>query len=132
MSAKAEQLVGRARDELDAGRLAAANRSAWEAVQAAMLTQDEGPVRDVAQIARAIVADADGSTREDAEKLASYCAALLDGVGGGVAAPSLLDRVFGGVRGRTDERRRRCPECAEDIAVDAKVCRYCGARFDAA
>ena len=49
---RAQQLVTRARAELDAGHYPADNRSAWEAVQAAMLTQDEGPVRDVELIAR--------------------------------------------------------------------------------
>jgi hypothetical protein len=123
---KAQQLVERARQELAAGRYAAANRSGWEAVQAAMIGQDEEPVRQVLVIARGVADAAEGGTREEAEKLATYCAALLEGVGGGVRAPSLIDRLFSR---RSTSDRRRCPECAEDIAADAKVCRYCGHRL---
>ncbi|WP_442930081.1 zinc ribbon domain-containing protein [Mycolicibacterium sp. BiH015] len=30
------------------------------------------------------------------------------------------------------ERRRKCPECAELILVDAKVCKHCGYRLSSA
>ena len=123
MSTKAQQLAQRAREELVAGRYAAANRSAWESVQAAMIAQDEGPVREVQVIARDVADLAEGATREDAEKLATYCAALLEGVGGGVRAPSLVDRLFGR---RSTSQRRPCPRCGEDIAAAATVCRFCG------
>lgn len=123
---KAQQLVDQARAELVAGRYAAANRSAWEAVQAAMLAQDEDTVREAQVIARDVADLAEGGTRDEAEKLATYCAALLEGVGGGVRAPSLIDRLFSR---RSTSDRRRCPECAEDIAAAAKVCRYCGHRL---
>ena len=43
---KGQQLVVQARAELVAGRYGAANRSAWEAVQAAMIAQDETTVRE--------------------------------------------------------------------------------------
>ncbi len=123
---RAQQLVERARAELAAGKPSAANRSAGEAVQSAMLSQDEGPVREAQEVAIAVARVSDGSTRDEAEKLATYCAALLDGVGGGVRAPSLLDRLFSR---RSTSDRRRCPECAEDIAAAAKVCRFCGHRL---
>ncbi len=123
---RAQQLVESAQQELDAGKYGAANRTAWEAVQSAMLAQDEGPVREVLGIAREIAARTEGGTRDEAEKLASYCAALLEGVGGGVKAPSLLDRLFSR---RSGSDRRSCPECGESIAVAAKVCRFCGHRL---
>lgn len=129
----AETLVARAREEHAAGRQSAALRSAWEAVQSAMVRKDEAPVREVEVIARDIAAASEGGTRTEAQRLAAYCGALLDGVGGGVQAPGLLDRLFGGLRKRDAvpvDPRRPCPECAEDIKVDAKVCRYCGHRLD--
>ncbi len=129
---KAQQLVARAQQELAAGKQSAALRSSWEAVQSAMLAQDEAPVRDVQVIVTAIEEQSDGSVHAEAEKLAAYCVALLDGVGGGVRAPSLIERMFGGGRRAERQSRRRCPECAEDIAADAKVCRYCHVRLDGA
>ncbi len=125
----AAPLVAQARAEQAAGRPKAALRIAWDAVQAAMLAQDAGPVRDIELLARDIVDSSDGSVRSDAQKLAGYCSALLDGVGGGVRAPSVLDRMFSAGRGKQADDRRPCPECAESIKVDAKVCRFCGHRL---
>jgi uncharacterized protein UPF0547 len=33
-------------------------------------------------------------------------------------------------RAATFSLRKRCPDCAERIKVDARVCRHCGYRFD--
>lgn len=131
---QADALVARAQGELDAGRPGPALRTAWQAVNQAMLQADDRPVRAALPLAEALVAATSGRDREDAETLVRYCRAVLDGVGGGVSSPGIFDRLFGR-RGR-DERdeaprsdRRRCPECAEDIHVEAKVCRYCGHRL---
>jgi hypothetical protein len=130
---QADALVAKARSELDAGRSGTALRTAWQAVNQAMLQADERPVRDVLPLAEAIAAATSGRERGDAETLVRYCRAVLDGVGGGVAAPGLIDRMLG--RGSRREQaapppdRRRCPECAEDIHVDARVCRFCGVRL---
>jgi hypothetical protein len=127
---KAQQLVDRARAEQVAGRPKAALGPAWDAVQAAMRAQDEGPVRDVQLLARDIAASSEGGVRADAEKLAAYCAALLEGVGGGVRMPGLLERMLLAGRSRPGDDRRPCPECAESIKREAKVCRFCGHPMD--
>lgn len=33
---------------------------------------------------------------------------------------------------RQERREKTCPDCAEKVLVDAKVCRHCGYRFDGA
>lgn len=78
-------------------------------------------------VAEALVAATDGKVHVEAERLARYCGAVLDGVGGGVRSPSIIDRLFGRSSDRSEAApRMRCPRCTEDIAVDARVCRYCG------
>lgn len=130
---RADEWAERAREELAAGKSSAALRSAWNGANQAMVQADERPMRELLVVAEALVGATTGKDHEDAERLALYCRAVLDGVGGGVRAPGLIERMFG--RARTDPeppRRMRCPECAEDIAVGAKVCRYCGHRLEPA
>lgn len=126
---RAEQWAGRAREELAAGRTSAAVRSAWNGANQAMLTPDERSMRELHGVAQSLVQATSGKDREEAERLARYCAAVLDGVGGGVQSPGILDRLFNRTAKEQPAPRMRCPECAEDIAVGAKVCRYCGHRL---
>jgi len=128
---RAEEWAERAREELAAGRTSAALRSAWNGANQAMLQADERPMRELQTVAEALVAATEGKDREEAERLARYCGAVLDGVGGGVRSPSIIDRLFSRSSSQpAPAARMRCPECAEDIAVGAKVCRYCGYRLD--
>jgi len=126
---KAGLLLDRAREELDHGKLAAALRSAWKAVNQAILQGDEGVVNDALDVGLALRAASEGSVRDDADTLVNYCRAILDGVGGGVAAPNVLERLFGRTGRDSGQKRMRCPECAEDVHIEAKVCRHCGYRI---
>jgi hypothetical protein len=59
----------------------------------------------------------------------------VSGVSAGMAAVGglLLAGIgVGAARGIPDRRTKKCPDCAETILADARVCRHCGYRFDAA
>lgn len=126
---KAALQLDRARDEFAHGKLATSLRTAWGAVNQAMLDGDEGVVKSAGELALVLRDTSEGNVRDNADTLARCCRAVLDGVGGGVAAPGVLDRLFGRVGRDGREKRMRCPECAEDVHVDAKVCRHCGYRI---
>ena len=42
----------------------------------------------------------------------------------------LLFLVSGVTRGEPAKIQKRCRECAEMVQAEAKLCRYCGSRFD--
>lgn len=123
-------IVEKARRELAAGEYSTARRTAWDAVNRAMLESDDRAVRELQEVSAALVAVSKGRDREDAEILDRYCRAVIEGVGGGVESPGVLDRIFSFGRKPRQGDRTRCPDCAEDIHVEAKVCRHCGYRLD--
>lgn len=121
--------VTRARQELAAGKHAAALRTAWSTANSGVRTQHYDTVSDVLEIAKSLAMVTDGKHQKDAELLGRYCEAILDGAGER-PAPTFLDRLLGRApREPAREERRRCPDCAEDIHVEAKVCRHCGYRL---
>ena len=114
---------------LERGRLKRALRLAWEAALRSTSTNDREGLAEVIDLAEAIRDRSQGRTREDASSLAAYCACARDN--------PQPPRLFGLLRGRFDDRTRRgapeagkvCPDCAETVRREARICRFCGHRF---
>ena len=115
--------LARAHSQWAEGNAKGAIGSSWDAANDALIRGDRGTVEAVAALAADIATATGGKVSEDAAQLSSYCRLSLDGVGSGVQATSVLGRMFG----RT--KRRKCPDCAEKISVEAKVCPHCRYRF---
>lgn len=113
-----------ARDHLAHGHARRALSEAWRAADAALREGAAEALREVIAIAEELQRSTDDRVSRDAQRLTSYCQHTLDGAGGGVESHSLLSRLS-----RLRQSRRACPDCAEQIPVQARVCRFCGFRF---
>ena len=78
-------------------------------------------------VAEAVALEPAGRAGRRAEQLATYCRLSLDGANDVVESHSILARIS-----RMRRPRRTCPDCAEQIAAEARVCRFCGFRLDGA
>lgn len=110
---------------LASGRPAIAVDLAWKAVRPAVLAQDTVLLARCVHLAEEIALASDGDVRLEAEQLAAYCSACLAEPREAIPSSWSMKGMF---RRRTPDRRK-CPECAEDIAVAARVCRFCGYRI---
>lgn len=115
--------LARAHAQWSEGNARGAIGSGWDAANDAMVAGDRTTVEAVAALAGDIATATGGKVSEDAAQLSSYCRLSLEGVGTGVQASSVIGRMFG----RT--KRRKCPDCAERISAEAKVCPHCRYRF---
>lgn len=112
-----------ARAEWSRGRAARAISLAWNAVNRAMDRGDDEILREAAALARVIESEEGGTTGHQARQLADYCDACLAGAGNGTRSEGVLGLISGW------RRRRKCPDCAEPIAREARVCPHCGYRL---
>jgi hypothetical protein len=78
LEVNASTSVEHARRDLAAGKHRAAARAAWKAVSLALSSRTTR----------------DDRLRKDAEHLAAYCHALLDGAGGGIRARTVVETIF--------------------------------------
>lgn len=115
-----------ARAALDADRPDVALRLAWQATMPAVLHQDDEALGRAVDFAEEVAARSTGSAREKALQNAAYWAACIAEPRDRQGSVWSVKRWFSRTPG---EHRVPCPDCAEMIMVNAKVCRFCGHRL---
>jgi hypothetical protein len=120
--------LAKAREALGAGRLKRAIRHAWRAGVAAARRADAEALEEVIDLASAVRDAAEGRLRKDADEVATFCTASLANARAGIRPQSPLAALFSRP---LPAATKTCPDCAERVKDAAKVCRFCGYRFDA-
>ena len=126
--ATAADSFARARASLAAGKPKRAIGPGWDAAREGFRTGDVTVLEETAALATELAAALEGRARAQAELLAGYCERCAADARVGLRTLTPLERLMGiGGLGRS---KKPCPECAEQVQKAARVCRFCGHRFD--
>ena len=123
----ADRYLDSARAAVDRGDFRKGLRETWAAAVESVRMRDERALVAALDLARMLVQRTAGRRQREAEMLQTYVSSCLDDLRVGVEQQSIIDRIAGwGGRSVT----KTCPECAERVQAVAKVCRFCGYRFE--
>ena len=122
------ETLQKAQEALDRGRLNQALRLTWEAGLEASSDNDRARVGQTIEIGESIRARATGKQEEEAGKLVTYFSHAL--AEPKERRPNWLLFDLNAFRGGPPELTKVCPDCAETIKAAARVCRFCGYRFE--
>ena len=126
MSKSASDSFERAREAYGRGDLKRALRLGWDAGTAAAARPEQSELQMVEDLARLVAEHSEGSLRDEALSLATYCAA---------ARSNPKQRLSLWTLSRTRSGNaplgevKVCPDCAEEVKAAARVCRFCGYRW---
>ena len=126
MSKSASDSLDRAREAYERGELKRALRLGWDAGTAAAAQPDQSELRSVEDLARLVVEQSEGSLRDEALSLATYCAAARSNPKQRVSLWALSRARSGNA---PPGEVKICPDCAEEVKAAARVCRFCGYRW---
>jgi Uncharacterised protein family UPF0547 len=123
-----ETRLAAARQALERDKPTLALRNAWTGGQIAARLNDTRGLETAIEVAKEIRERTDGRDRADAETLVRYCShCLVDAEAGVRRSASPFARFL---RVGPSRPVKPCPDCAENIHAAAKVCRFCGYRFE--